>query len=264
MTDKKPDFLDECGSSADVVMDDTSIKVYGVGDYGTGKSTFAATFPVPGFVIDFDGRIASYRDHDWKYKTYAKTNKGWCMFERDFGQIAKMAVEGKLATVVLDSTTSMTDAAMGRALTLDPNRGPQNGPVWNIHYGIVKNLVEPKLLQLLSLPCNVVVLGHWDLKKDSKTGNILGAEPMLTGQLSIKVPGYFDEVYAFFTENGPKGERFFFRTVSWGYYKARSTLSGKLRLLPDKIDNDYQSLMELTTKALERDREERTKAIEHA
>jgi hypothetical protein len=240
-----------------VVIEDHNIKVLGLGTYGTGKSTFAATFPTPGFVFDFDSRIATYREHKgWSYSSYPLTAPGWIKFDsKDFNKVKRAAEKGEIKTVVFDSVTALNDMAMARAMQMNPQTSPEGGPVWNIHYQIVKNLVEPKLKAVLSLPCNVVILGHWDIRQDPKTGNIIDAVPMITGNLKVKVPGYFDEVYAFYTEPGKGGERFFFRTISFGHYKARSTLSGKAKLLPEKIDNDYQSLMEHYQNALAKEKE---------
>ena len=230
-------------SAKDIRLSD-KLKVYGLGSYGTGKSVFASTFPTPGFVFDFDLRIATYRGKDWDYESFEMNNQGWVLFEKTFREVQKEAKEGKYKTVVLDSTSSMTDTAMERAMALDPKRSPEGGPIWNVHYQIVKNLMEPKLHAILSLPCHVVVLGHWKITTDQATGSIVSVDPLLTGQLSEKVPGYFDEVYAFFTELKQGKTSYFFRTVPYGYFKARSTISGPTSLLPDKIGNSFQELME--------------------
>ena len=238
------------GTAKDIKLELDPLKIFGLGSYGTGKSVFASTFPTPGFVFDFDQRIKTYRGKDFEYDTIPMTGKGWINFEKTYREVIKETNEGKFKTVILDSSTSMTDTAMERAMMLDPKRSPEGGPIWNVHYQIVKNLMEPKLHGLLSLPCHVVILGHWNIKTDPKNGNIISIDPMLTGQLSNKVPGYFDEVYAFFSENKEGKERFFFRTLSRGHYKARSTISGPKLLLPKEIDNNYDALMEHVTKAV--------------
>ena len=241
------------GSAMNVRLELDPMKIFGLGGYGTGKSVFASTFPTPGFVFDFDQRIKTYRGKDFDYTSVHMSGKGWIDFEKTYRHVIKEAQAGKYKTVILDSSTSMTDTAMERALMLDPKRSPEGGPVWNVHYQIVKNIMEPKLHGLLNLPCHVVILGHWNIKTDPKTGNIISIDPMLTGQLSVKVPGYFDEVYAFFSENKEGKERFFFRTVSRSFYKARSTISGPRLLLPAEIGNHYESLMKHVRKAVEDD-----------
>ena len=254
-------------SAKDLKLDMENLKIYALGGYGTGKSVFASTFPTPGFVFDFDQRIKTYRGRDWDYESFPMTFNGWIAFEKVFREVMREVKEGKYKTVVLDSTSSMTDTAMERALQIDPKRSATNGPLWNVHYQIVKNLLEPKLHTILSFPCHVVVIGHWDIVLDSNTGGIISIDPLLTGNLSTKVPGYFDEVYAFFSEVREGKEYYFFRTLARGFYKARSTISGPMRLLPAEIPNNFQALEKHMRAALEKEvnkREEREQKLTEA
>ena len=148
-------------SSKDVTMETEFRKTFVLGDYGSGKSVFASTFPTPGFVFDFDKGILLYRGSDFDYDQFELSGKGWTRFERTLPAVRKMVEAGKYKTVVLDSTTTMTDIAMERALQLDPKRTDEGGPIWNVHYQIVKNLMEPKLHAIMRLPCNIVMNGHW-------------------------------------------------------------------------------------------------------
>jgi hypothetical protein len=226
------------------------LKIFVLGDYGTGKSVFASTFPTPGFLFDFDNRPLSYRGLDWEYESYPLSGEGWVKFEKDIN-VVKKAVneEKKYRTVVLDSTTALTDVAMERALQIDPRRSDEGGPIWNVHYQIVRNLVEGKLHKLLTINSNIILIGHWKTEIDSKTGSILSIDPLLTGQLSTKVPGYFDEVYAAATKTGQNGTQYILRTVPRGLYKARSAISGPYRLLPEEIPNNYFALMKAMQEA---------------
>jgi hypothetical protein len=236
-------------STKDIDFETTFLKAFVLGKFGTGKSVFASTFPTPGYVFDFDNRISSYRGFDWEYDSFPMTAAGWVFFEKTIKEVEKAVKEGKYKTVVVDSTTAMNDTAMERALQIDPKRSEEGGPLWNVHYMIVKNILGPKIRRILSWDCNVVFCGHWNIKTDPKTGNIISIDPILTGDLSDKIPGYFDEVYA--ADSGKKdGEDVFFvRTTSWGHYRARSTISGKLKLLPDKIPNDYSTVMAYAKRA---------------
>ena len=233
------------------------LKIFVLGDYGTGKSVFASTFPTPGYVFDFDNRILSYRGLNWDYDSFETSAKGWIKFEQTINTVAKDVLEGKYKTVILDSTTSLTDVAMERALQIDPRRSDEGGPIWNVHYQIVRNLVEGKLHKLLTMKAHIILIGHWKVETDSKTGAILSIDPLLTGQLSTKVPGYFDEVYCAATKTGQNGTRYILRTVPRGLYKARSTISGPFRLLPDEIDNNFFSLMSAIKEAKEKEVEKK-------
>ena len=243
-------------SARNIDLNISRLNIYGIGPYGTGKSVFASTFPTPGFVFDFDQRINSYRGKDWDYVTIPLSAKGWVEFETAYREVQKLCNEGKYKTVILDSTSSMTDCAMERALQLDPKRSPEGGPVWNVHYQIVKNLMEPKLHGILALPQsvnNVIMLGHWKVTTDQRTGNILSLDPLLTGNLSEKVPGYFDEVYSFFCDMKEGKEHYYFRTITRNFYKSRSTISGAYGLLPKEIPNNYTAFKKCLLEAVEKE-----------
>ena len=253
------------GSAKEIKLDISRLNIYGLGGYGTGKSVFASTFPTPGFVFDFDQRIKTYRGKDWDYVTIDLSGKGWVEFEAAYREVQLRCKNGQYKTVVVDSTTSMTDCAMERALQLDPKRSNEGGPLWNVHYQIVKNLMEPKLHGILSLPSsveNIIMLGHWNIVTDAKTGIVLSVDPLLTGNLSAKVPGYFDEIYAFASELREGKEKFFFRTLTHGYYKSRSTISGAYKLLPKEIDNNYTEFHKHLLKAMELEAEIRQRREE--
>jgi len=234
-------------SAKDVTGESEFLKAMSVGDPGSGKSIFASTFPTPGFVFDFGQQIVSYKGLDFDYEQYPLTAVGWTKYERDFVQVKKDVEAGKYKTVIYEDLTSMTDLCMERALQLDPKRSPTGGPVWNVHYGMVRNLMEGRLRQAINLPANIVFIAHINVVKDEETGAILGVEPLLTGQLSIKIPSYFDEVYYHVTRREGGDIKWFIQTVPIGINKGRSRLSGKERLLPDMIENDYNEVMSYIT-----------------
>lgn len=220
------------------------LKIMVVGDFGTGKSVFGSTFPTPGHVFDIDKHILIYRGLDFDYSQYSLTSKGWVEFEKDLISVGKKVEAGEIKTVIVDSTTSLTDLAMERALQLDPKRNPSTqGPLWNVHYQIVKNLVEGKLRRLISLNCNLLINSHWKIVTDNETGAIISCEPMLTGMLAAIIPGYFDEVYYAFTKMKAGKPQYYLRTLPRGFYKARSCFSGKAQILPAEIPNDYNVLL---------------------
>lgn len=235
-------------NASDITPETSLIKAYVVGDPGTGKSVFASTFPQPGFVFDFDNGIDSYRGKNFDYESFPLDPKGWILFEKTMKEVKKAVDEGVYKTVVLDSTTSMTDLAMERAMQLDPKRSATNGPLWNVHYQMVKNLMEGRLRQIINMQCNVIVLGHLETKMNMETGSVISVEPMLTGQLSTKIPGYFDEVYYTKTKQKDGKTIFQLQTVAKGYYKARSRLRGIEEYLEDFVPNDYSSIMEMVVK----------------
>ena len=113
-----------------------------------------------------------------------------------------------------------------------------------MHYQMVKNLMEGKLRQFLSLPgCNHLLACHLKVTQDMETGTIISIDPNLTGQLINDVPAMFGEIYVLRPKQKGGKTSYKLATVTKGYLKARSNLSGKMHLLPDEVDNDYESIM---------------------
>jgi len=241
-------------SAKDVTPETEWLKIMSVGESGEGKSIFASSFPTPGFIFDFGGEIISYQGLDFDYEQYEISSMGWGRFEIDLGKIKKCiregtrinGSEGKYETVIVDNLSAMTDVCMEKAMMLDAKRSPTGGPIWNVHYGMVKNLMEGRLRQLLNLECNLVLIAHLATIKD-EAGAVIGVEPSLTGQLSADVPSYFHEVY-YHTHKREGGEtKWYIQTVPVGRNHGRSRLSGKKRLLPDLILNEYSELVAYLT-----------------
>lgn len=160
-------------------------------------------------------------------------------------EVKKRAKDGDFETIIADSTTSMTAMAMEQAMFLDQKRSPTGGPLWNVHYQMVRNLMEGHLRQLtdLSQYANIVVIAHLQIVQDMESGAVVDIKPLLTGQLAEVIPGYFSEVY-YATTNRKEGKtNWVMQTVPIGLKMARSRMSGKDRLLDDYVPNDYTELM---------------------
>lgn len=223
------------------------IKAMSVGESGTGKSVFASSFPTPGFVFDFGQEIISYKGLDFDYEQYEISSVGWGKYEQDFAKLKKCITDQvgfygeenrRYMTVIVDNISAMTDVCMEKALQLDSKRSATGGPIWNVHYGMVKNLMEGRLRQLINLDCNLVLIAHLETIKDEQ-GAVIGVEPSLTGTLSVDVPAYFHEVYYHTYRRENNETKFYIQTVPIGRNHGRSRLSGKARLLPDVLPNDY-------------------------
>jgi hypothetical protein len=228
-------------------------KVFVCGDSGTGKSIFASTFPTPGFVFDFDKGIDSYRGKDFDYEQFDLSPQGWVQFEKTLMTLEKELKEDcRYKTIIIDSTTVMTDLAMERSMQLDPKRSATNGPLWNVHYQMVKNLVEGKLRKIINLPCNIVVIAHLENITNQETGALIGIEPLLTGNLSKRVPGYFSEVYYANVKQKDGKNQYLMQTVNKGFYKARSRMRGVEDYLEDYVPNDYNKIMEMLGKNIKK------------
>jgi hypothetical protein len=226
-------------------------KCFVVGDPGTGKSVFASTFPEPIFVFDFDNGIMTYDTCKHDYAQYRIGIKGWLEFEKDLYEIQKMysgltpedADKFPYKTIVVDSTTKMGDVAMERALQKIPQRDELEGPIWNKHYPFVKNIMEGTLRKIIDLPTNLVVIGHLKGVYDNK-GILIKMEPMLTGQLSVSIPGSFAEYYCAQPPGRKNGKSFYsLRTVALGLNPGRSRLRGTQGFLAEVLPNNYTDVI---------------------
>lgn len=238
--------------SAILDLDATRFKCIGIGDIGTGKSTFAATFPTPGYVFNFDNKVAAYLGGDWEYIDIPTSPVGWVAAEKEKGIVAKEVKAVKFKTIVIDSVTSLHTLAVERAMQIDPKRSEINGPIWNVHYQMAAELTANFIRTVMSWDCNIVVLVHYEAIKDEQ-GNIIAYEPLLPGKQAVKIPGLFDEIYRFYTKTKGGVTQYKLGTVPKGLYKAaRSGLRGINELLPEELDNNFQSVITAYNKALQK------------
>jgi len=243
-------------SAMDVTVNTEFIKCLIIGPPSTGKSIFASTFPTKGYVYDFSNSIISYKGKDFDYDTFQLTQQGWREFEKAHIEVIKKAKEGVYQTVVVDDLTSMESVTMEQALALDPKRNEAGGPLWQVHYSLVRNLMEGKLRQIISLPCNIVLISHDEIITDKATGAVIRVDPSLPGQLPKLITGYFDEVYYATTKreniNGVIKTIYLLQTVPIGFLRARSRLSGIEHLLPDFVGNNYIEVMQHLNKVVKK------------
>ena len=243
--------------SAKEITPEIPKRILSLGNYGTGKSVFASSFPTPGFVFDIDDGIQIYRGKDFDYETYTLSPQSWLQFEKDVNRVIKETNEGKYKTIVVDSTTVLAAIAMEKALQIDPKRSNTGGPLWNVHFSMVKNLIEGQLRKILTLSSKayVVVIGHLHIVQDAETGSIIDITPLLPGALSENFPGNFSEVYCHFSRKKEGKTEYYLRTAPKGFYRARSRVSGVEGLLPEEVRNDFTFIeTTLKTNILERER----------
>lgn len=235
-----------------------SLKVLLVGDAGTKKTILASTFPDPHFV-DLDDGMLSVRGRDVNYVTIGEkltTDADFIALccQKDKKLPSKKAFLKAQAllehwantltanqTLVLDSLTFYTDAALAYVLHLECQSKPRIQD-----WGAAQKLVERTLEELNKLPCHVVVTAHRDMKVDAETQTI-SYVPQTIGKLAKKIPAYFDEVWR--TTVTPKkkgGETTLIYTIETT--KARRE-DGKTRLnLPSVIEEPtFNKIMSLVT-----------------
>ena len=228
-------------NAKDIQLTVDNINFFVAGGVGSGKSFFASTFPTPGFVFDFDKQITVYRGLDFDYAQYDMTSVGWLQYTKDLALITK---DKKYKSLIIDSTTSLQAVAMERALAINPSRNEAGGVKFEVHYSLMRTLIEAELRKLLTYVGYKVVIAHMEADKDGE-GSIIGYHPLLVGALKTIMPAFFGEILYAQRRNIDSKLSYVLQTVNQGYYNARSNLSGRQKLLPDFVPNDFNSIMEL-------------------
>lgn len=230
-------------------------KVIVFGDSGTGKTCFAAGFPGPIEVCDFDLKIGSAANFyagnklldDINVESYPYDSKDYggagFRFNNDIDKLKAAFLKGErpCETLVLDSFTTMSERLMEHFLKENPNvpRVKIKGPIVPSQqdYGYYLNFIKKFLSELVSLPCNLVMTAHIEIKKDDKTGALLRL-PMASGKISSLLPIYFEEVYMSYVEGEGDKRRYRAQTQADRKFNCRSQ-----RGLPPVIDLSYESLV---------------------
>ena len=239
------------------------LKILSWGPPGGGKSRFASTIVdetvgEKGFVFDFDGRPAQYQ-----------IRKGWtCQFLRETEYSnPKQYVRAKIKleelerrnpfngivfpdpltdevkedmlrrwnaspfpymAVILDSLTFF-----GKA-TLDYCSASSQHPIpAQSDYMTQMTYIEQFISRLNALPCIVVVTAHEESASDMVTGQLF-KNVAVTGKLSGRIPGYFDEMYHHRSEIGEGGEpEFHIRTRADSIHGARTAIPTLATVIPN-------------------------------
>jgi len=138
-----------------------------------------------------------------------------------------------IGTYAIDSITTWSQTIMYNVMKKAGRKGGQPFQNdWLPQMTIIENAVR----QIISLPCDVIFLGHDDSDKDEATGRMF-ISLMITGKLKRRVPLLFDEVYVAMTKETSQGVEYQLLTKKTGLYQARSRLAncGQLEMyeVPD-------------------------------
>lgn len=218
-----------------------------IGGVGSGKSFLAATFPTPAFLFDFDKQVTVYEGLDIDYEQYDFSNQGWLKFEQD---LSKVLLEKKYKTLIIDSMTSLQAVALERALAINPIRNEAQGAKFEVHYSLMRTLIEGQIRRILSYIGYKVIIAHLEMDKD-KEGGVIGCHPYLVGALKTVLPTFFGEILYAQRRYLDNKQTYCLQTVNAGMYNARSNLSGRTKKLPDFVPNNFNSIMEILSKRKE-------------
>lgn len=204
------------------------------GEAGAGKSVAAATFPGPILWFDWDRKISSVASH-FRGNDLLKNIQVWQPspgIEHDsmpefFEETQKLddlvASGGKLPeTIVLDTLTTFSNAMLRHIVRTNPNfkrpEAKQKGAsTCQQDYGILKKVFVQMFSGILTLPCNIILLGHIKTEKDDSTGEIL-RQTNMDGSFAKELPSLMEEVYRIHVKDGKR----LIQTVADNRYFART------------------------------------------
>lgn len=224
------------------------------GHSGSGKTVLACSFPGPIKVFDFDNKISSaanfYANNaerlgqiDYTAYTVEKlskdplANRPFRRFIDDFNRLGSIPVDKfPFKTVVLDSLTSFAEQLMTEEMlqNASPNRQSMGG-VSVPHmadYLVSITYCKSVLSQLLSLPCNVVIIGHLSQDKDELTGEITRQVAIWGKDLPGWIPKVCEEAYYMYAKQEGNKLSYWAQTQQGNRYVARSQLKG----IPPQLD----------------------------
>lgn len=165
-----------------------------IGEWGTGKTTFASTFPDPIYFFDMDMGLVGLRDttKHIEYDTYfdddLKRPTAANGVEKKTNELMR---ECQYKTVVYDTTTNLSDIFMNRILYLNGRAGqtPQLQDYFKLMTDFKQLIYRSK-----TLPAHVIFIAHEHVDKDEVSGGMRSV-PLLSGKLASRLGGMFNEVY---------------------------------------------------------------------
>jgi hypothetical protein len=150
----------------------------------------------------------------------------------------KMGYFNAIGTYCCDSLTSWTEAIMNR--TLKKAGLAAHAPRFTHDYMPTKTDLRNFISRLLKLPCDFVLTAHLRADKDEVVGTI-SMRLVTIGDLDVKLPSLFDEIWVAQVKDGSKGPDYSVLTSPKGYYKTVRTRIGSGKFV--KFENRTSSTL---------------------
>ena len=202
-------------NAKDLTLDSLKLNILPYGKSGTGKTTFACSFPKP-YVFDFDNGMLSQRGLDVDYDVY----HGPAAYQKFESKLRELEGNCPYETLVLDSITTMQEYKMDMIMQANTKKTPTQYE-WMVLITDLRDLFT----RITKMDKHVIVVAHEMLVQDDMTGEIM-FKPVIYGKkLPEQLPLWFDEVYRMFGSRDKEGKpEYTFSTVSDTRYMAKSRL----------------------------------------
>ena len=151
-----------------------------------------------------------------------------------------------IGTYVIDSMTTWAQDIMYEIIK---KAGRGGGQPFQNDWLPQMTVIENALRDIISLPCDCILLGHDNADKDEATGKMF-ISLMITGKLVRRVPLLFDEMYVAMTKETSKGIEYQLLTQKTGLYQARSRLANRGQLETYEVP-DIKAILKKTGNSTE-------------
>ncbi len=199
------------------------------GGMGTGKTNLLTTCRRPVLIHSFDpGGTNTIRNEigngiyaDTRYEVEdAEKPSAFQAWDKEYDRLKAGGVFSQIGTYAIDSATMWSASAMNVVLK---KAGRAGAVPFQQDYLPAMVMIENAIKDMVSLPCDCILICHDDADKDEATGKMF-VGPMFVGKLKVRVPILFDEIYMAVTKETSKGAEYSLLTRNTGLYKARTRL----------------------------------------
>lgn len=216
-------------NTKDIDLESLKLKVLVYGKSGTGKTTFASSFPKPYF-FDCDNGMLSQRGKDVEYDVYSE----YPVFVKKLNELEK---SDTYETLVVDSVTNLEKMVITDLLRLN-NRTEMTLHEWGLLIRVLSDLFN----RMTKMNKHIVITAHEHMLQDELTSEVWILPLVVGKKLPAQLPLWFDEVYRTQVGKDSEGNTTFqsITTASTKY-----TAKSRLKVLKPIEDNlTYAKLME--------------------
>jgi len=212
------------------------VRVLVYGEFGSGKTTFASTFPAPIF-LDFDRGGRTLRDKHIP-AIYFKDGRGF--FQSVYKALIAMRdkeFDTDFDTVVFDSFSAMAEKILDEVMVTLPSgekdqrtRNPLNEkPTWDNYSALLGRLVALNNITR-DIDANIVSICGEKIDRDAETERLMG-RPDIDGSYRKRIGRDYDEVYHLVQEGTGPTPRFMLYSGSHQYFagKTREKMDYKIQ-----------------------------------